>query len=425
VRMKGNTITAPAQAQELLHRVAASQQFQKSKRLRELLLYLGARALRDPDYTLREQEIGIDVLGRPSDYDTSHDTLVRVLVSQLRKKLQEHFAGEGRDEALIIEIPKGNYLPVFRPREEPHQTDIVDPIPHPPPALRPKLLTARGVSAAAAIVVLIAGCAAVFSAGIGTSRAARPNVEAFWNQLFGNGQSTYLVLSDVTLIDFEMLMGGPVSLSEYEAHEFERLSEQNIKDPVQRAFARQFVGRVTTAMSDVQVARDFGVLASDRHLALTIINARDVSSSLVSSMNTILLGSRRANPWVGLFEDQMNFRTDYQESPPSVQFVNESPQPGEEKNYRAEWRKTGYCRIAFLPNPRHTGNVLLISGSDVISTEAGGRFIAAEASMLQLRQKLGLKAGRPMTHFELLLRTQIVNSTVPWFEIVACRAHGA
>jgi hypothetical protein len=44
--------------------------------------------------------------------------------------------------------------------------------------------------------------------------------------------------------------------------------------------------------------------------------------------------------------------------------------------------------------------------------------------MVQLRQKLGLKAGGPLPHFELLLRTQIVNSTVPRFEMVAYRPHG-
>lgn len=269
------------------------------------------------------------------------------------------------------------------------------------------------------------GWTGAYTANLVPRGAARPSVEAFWNQLFGNGQSTYLVLSDVTLIDFEMLMGGRVPLSEYEAHEFDRLSELNIKQPAQRKLARDYVSRVTTAVSDVQVARDFGVLASDRHLPLSIISARDVSSSLVSSMNTILLGSWRANPWVGLFEDQVNFRTDYQESPASVRFVNRSPLPGEEAAYRAEWRRVGYCRIAFLRNPMNTGNVLLISGSDVISTEAGGRFIASEDSMLQLRQKLGVKAGRPMPHFEVLLRTRIVNSTVPSFQMVAYRPQGS
>ena len=49
------------------------------------------------------------------------------------------------------------------------------------------------------------------------------------------------MLSDVSLIEFETLMGGAVPLSEYEAHEFRRLAEQNIADPVQRALAGEFV----------------------------------------------------------------------------------------------------------------------------------------------------------------------------------------
>jgi hypothetical protein len=421
--MLGNTITPPQEAREVLNRVASSAQFQKSKRLRELLLYLGDRALKDPNCTLREQEVGVDVLGRPSDYDTSHDTLVRVLVSHLRKKLQEHFAAEGRNEPLVIEIPKGSYLPVFRARKDRlHITEIVEEGAPDAAKAHPGWLTRRVALAAAA------GLALGLAPTIGTRffrPTARPTVEGLWSQLFGNGQATYLVLSDVTLIEFEKLMGWPVPLSEYEAHEFDRLAEEKIKDPIERGLAREFVNRVTTATSDVQVARDFGVLAAERHLPLTIVSARDLSSSLLSSMNSILLGSWRANPWVGLFEDQMTFRTEYQESPPSVQFVNRSPVSGEQRTYQAEWRRTGYCRIAFLSNPRRTGNVLLVSGSDVISTEAGGRFMMSEDSMLQLRQKLGLKAGRPMPHFELLLRTRIVNSTVPSFEVVAWRPHGA
>jgi len=101
-----------------LHRVARSAPFEKSNRLRELLLFLGERSLQDPNGVLREQEIGVEVLGRPPDYDTSHDTLVRVQISHLRRKLQEYFASQGRDEPLIIDIPRGRYVPVFRSRAE-------------------------------------------------------------------------------------------------------------------------------------------------------------------------------------------------------------------------------------------------------------------------------------------------------------------
>jgi hypothetical protein len=421
--MTGDFIAQPVEMQALLHRVASSPQFQKSKRLRELLLYLGERALKDPNRILREQEIGVDVLGRPADYDTSHDTLVRVLISQLRKKLQEYFATDGRDEPYVLEIPKGNYLPVLRPREtESDTTECLEEVPPPTRAW------GRAKRAAVGALVVLAAAAVLWPASEAVARhvawrsTVRPTVEAFWTQLFANGQATYVVLSDVSLIEFEKLMGGPVRLSEYEAHEFRQLAEQNIADPVQRALAGEFVSRVTTAVSDVQAARDFGVIASECHLPLTIVSARDASSEVVSSMNTVLLGSWRANPWVGLFEDELNFRTDYyQETPAAMRFVNRTPRAGEQAFYPAEWRRTGYCRVAFLPNPRKTGNVLLISGSDVISTEAGARFIASEESMLQLSKKLGVKPGRPMPRFEVLLRTQIVNSTVPWFEMVAWR----
>ena len=412
--------TTPAGSRELLQRVAASTQFQKSKRLRDLLLYLGERSLHDPNCILHEQEIGVDVFDRRPDYDTSHDTLVRVQVSQLRKKLQDFFLAEGRDEPLIIDIPKGSYVPVFRPR-----TDL-------PPTSEPERPPVAAVMKRRPVLTGIAIGLAVMGLAWGISATAiRPAprfrtesvVDAFWKQLFGNGQATYVALSDGTLIEFENLMGRTIPLPEYETREFDRLAELHIALPVQRALAKEFVSRVTTAVSDVQVARDFSLLAARENLQLNILSARDLTSSLVGSQNTILLGSWRANPWVGLFEDRMAFKTDYQETPPSVRFVNRLPLAGEPTTFQAEWRRSGYCRVTYMSNPNHTGNVLLISGSDVISSEAGGRYITSEESLRQLRQKLALKPSDPMPYFEVLLRTQVVNNTVPWFEMVAYRPH--
>jgi hypothetical protein len=408
---------APAASRELLQRIARSAPFERSNRLRELLLYLGERALKDPTGVLHENEIGVEVFGRAPDYDTSHDTLVRVHVSQLRKKLHEYFALDGREEPLVIDIPKGSYLPIFRPRTE----------------VYPEGRTIKEVSSSPRLLLIgcviglsLMGAAWAVSGAVrhqADLRSSRPSVEALWSQLFGNGQATYLVLSDVTLIDFENLIGRPVPLSEYEAHEFDRLAAQYIVDPVQRALAKDSINRVTTSVSDVQVARDFGVLAAQKHAELNVISARDLSSPLLSIQNVILLGSLRADPWVGLFEDQMAFRTDYQETPSSVRFVNHAPLAGEPAAFQAEWRRYGYCRVTYMPNTKRTGNILVISGSDVISTEAGGRFVTSEESILGLRQKLRLNPGDAMPHFEVLLRTRIINSTVPSFELVAYRPH--
>jgi hypothetical protein len=50
------------------------------------------------------------------------------------------------------------------------------------------------------------------------------------------------------MMEFEILIGGPVPLSECEAHEFDRLSELHITDPVKNSLARELVGRVTSAV---------------------------------------------------------------------------------------------------------------------------------------------------------------------------------
>jgi hypothetical protein len=100
-----------------VQRVATSVAFQKAHRLRDLLLYLADRSLRQPDVPIREHEIGVDVFGRAPGFDTSQDTLVRVQASQLRKKLQQFFVDNASEEPLMFDLPKGSYTLVFHPKD--------------------------------------------------------------------------------------------------------------------------------------------------------------------------------------------------------------------------------------------------------------------------------------------------------------------
>src|SRR5690349_2396991 len=101
---------------DVVQRVAASSSFQRSPRLRELLIYICDRAIQNRPEELREQLIGRGVFGRKPDYNPAEDNIVRVEMRQLRKRLEEYFATEGKDEPFLILIPKGAYLPVLAPR---------------------------------------------------------------------------------------------------------------------------------------------------------------------------------------------------------------------------------------------------------------------------------------------------------------------
>lgn len=58
--------------------------------------------------------IGVDVFGRSAQYDPRLDPVVRVEAARLRTKLAQYYAGPGYDDRIVIDLPKGSYVPEFR-----------------------------------------------------------------------------------------------------------------------------------------------------------------------------------------------------------------------------------------------------------------------------------------------------------------------
>src|SRR6266436_6401133 len=99
---------------QLVQRIVSSPPFQKSTRLRDLLQFITEQTIHGNAHELTEQHIGNALFHKPSDYSPLEDSSVRVHARQLRLKLHEYFDEEGRNESIVLEIPKGSYAPVFR-----------------------------------------------------------------------------------------------------------------------------------------------------------------------------------------------------------------------------------------------------------------------------------------------------------------------
>lgn len=181
---------------ELLKRVAASTPLKRATRLQELLLYVGQCSLIDLRDQVREQEIGAKVFGRPELYDTSIDNIVRTNVSDLRKRIAAYFQGEGLREPVVMEIPRGSYLPVFHRRptepesneESPARPNHEDDGPVRRAKLRRRWELAGALVAAVVILVLSAGCIALWYQihDLDRSRASiknTPAVAEFWDPI--------------------------------------------------------------------------------------------------------------------------------------------------------------------------------------------------------------------------------------------------
>ncbi len=142
---------APGQREELVRRVASSSTFQKSPRLRAFFLHVCQCAVDSRPEAATEQQIGIHVYGRSPGYNPNDDNIVRSQARLLRMKLEHHFANEGKDEPVVITIPKGRYLPVFEARSEEVAPPQAVPAPEGKPRRLPQILA--GVTVLFVLVV--------------------------------------------------------------------------------------------------------------------------------------------------------------------------------------------------------------------------------------------------------------------------------
>jgi TolB-like protein/Flp pilus assembly protein TadD len=104
-------------ARRQLERVLANPLFFRNERMCRFLRFLADRHLDGKDSQIKESVIAVEVFGRKPDHDPSQDSIVRTEAGRLRARLAEYYLGEGKADAIVIELPKGGYTPAFRRRE--------------------------------------------------------------------------------------------------------------------------------------------------------------------------------------------------------------------------------------------------------------------------------------------------------------------
>ena len=97
-----------------LRKVLASITFAHAERMRRFLEFIVEHALSSPGEPLKEMIIGIKLYAGHEEFDPRVTSVVRVDATRLRAKLREYYSSEGTADPLIIDLPKGSYVPVFR-----------------------------------------------------------------------------------------------------------------------------------------------------------------------------------------------------------------------------------------------------------------------------------------------------------------------
>jgi len=99
-------------------KILASKEFVHTGSLSRFLSYTVEKAIDGDAGSLKESLLGTQLFGRGEAFDPRIDPIVRVQAGKLRSRLQRYYEGEGREDALVIDFPKGGYVPVFRARTD-------------------------------------------------------------------------------------------------------------------------------------------------------------------------------------------------------------------------------------------------------------------------------------------------------------------
>jgi hypothetical protein len=191
---------------EQMERLLSSARLAHSPRCQSLLRHIVETSLRGHAEDLKERNLGILLYKRDASYDTYADPVVRMAMSELRKKLAQYYYEPENQGHLRIEIPTGSYVPEFslpesapvaektrqkdesryegadKPPESSAPAGIVKP------ALHGKLLWMAGAAA-----LLLAICAAAL---IWHAVAANDAVKEFWAPIIGSPNPVLLCLGE-------------------------------------------------------------------------------------------------------------------------------------------------------------------------------------------------------------------------------------
>ena len=395
---------------ELVQRVVESPYLIGSARLRDFLLHVTACAIRETPEEATEQQIGIQVFQRSPGFNSSEDSIVRSQARLLRRKLAAYFKAEGASEPLIIEIPKGHYLPVFLPSQrvgfdrESSDEDVeeineasVSGLARGKKGTRQRgWVTVTGLG----LAMLFCLCLSVALRWQKQAAVVKP-VKQLW--------APFLVGDPPLVIYSNALFVG-------DAKNGMRYAANDGSDAHSAEMVDSYTG-VGELISVHELTRMF-----DRRGAEFLLKKSPlVTWDEARSRNLIFIGSVAENGSLKLLPSTQDFTLTATADAAGV--INHHPRPGEPLVYlRPEHPLTkDYAVIALLPGVQADHKTFIFSGLTTLGTQAAVEYALEPATAAELMRQVGV--GKKLHNFEALLEVNIRGGVPLQPQLVSIRIH--
>ena len=399
-----------------MRRILESKFFSSSHRSSRFLQHVVERALACEFDSLKERILGIDLFGRSSDFDTDHDSVVRVAASDVRKRLRDFYRAV-TDSSIRIELPPGLYIPHidFLP-ERAASRDF----PPAPAAAEPGPFPWRILAFASTAAALLMAASMLFHPTAISPAAPRPVPPPLWSALFKSGRTIDVVPADANLVIAKARSRQDVPIESYTNHSFRYAGD--LTGP-----GGAYLNDIPlTTVSDAALAARISDLTGrfGAHAQVRSCSRLDFSE-LKGDVPVVLLGSPMSNPWTQLLYDQLDFQVVHRFESGFDVCVNRHPHSGESSTYvptlHRQGFSEGYAIITMVPNLTGRAPVLIIAGTSTEGTEAAGEFVTNIERLAAALQRLGVDRQRSARKLELLIRLSFVSSASAQSEIIASR----
>ncbi|MBS1801351.1 MAG: hypothetical protein JSS95_16185 [Acidobacteria bacterium] len=429
----------PEMSREALQRILVSRTFSKAPRLCSLLQYVVENTLTGRLDNLTEQQIGIQVFNRSPGYNSGEDTIVRGTARHLRQRIEQYYADEGQADHLRISVPKGGYVAHFETgtlsnKKSPEFTEHVAPL---TPITQPatEFTSASWPLTARAAVTLLTAAAILLPIAVylwlrpGSPDRASHEPQQLWRALFTSERKTIIVPGDASLDAYIAWEQHPVSLENYANQTYQR--QVTISRPPTGLDVPLSI-RSVTPMADLRLVAELvrapaymGMPQLERNMEIRY--ARDVAVADTHDNNLILIGSETFNPWVTLYQPNMDFVSHWNFSTDIYSIENKAPKSGEQKLYSYDRRlqhqpQNPITHIALLDNSQGQGRVLIIEGTSMGTTYGAVNFLTHEQLWGPVVKSATDSFGR-LHNFEILLSGDFVHGGVSNTHIIALHVH--
>jgi hypothetical protein len=416
-----------------IERVLHSATFSRSDSSRQLLKFIVEKSLAGDLDSIKEYTIATEALGRPPDFDPKADSIVRIQVQRLRKRLEEYYSDEGRRDPIRIVIPSGHYIPEFRTYPEPSPPKKLDEPLVPSSPERPLVPATREISHRflLGLVVVLLGAVVIMglylSRALGLKASAKPStllssLVPLWQVFLPPSAPPLIVYSNATFLTDDY--GDVYRVSFSSAHplpsgaKIPSLSGLENVPPVLPRTGNLRYFDLYTGTGEVVAAGKIARLLGAEKQDFSVERSGLVSYDNIRGGNVIFLGSSAEDAVLEKLPIDAEFVFDL--SGEDAVIRDRAPAPGQPRSYQlGRDPKTGeyqtdYALIGLLPSVDPGRYVLVLAGITTLGTQAAAEFATSPAQMTTLENMRSAShgpAGRS-PYFQSLLEVQIRNGAI-------------